>query len=170
MTSPLVATFQDFRRILGVCPCCGEVFRLTDLQISYRAKPRRTWLDALEAAEEKLRRAEERFEEQEEKIREVARERGRQELPRLLRNAEPVFACRGFFAQDVKPLFDPVDYVIFAGMSRSASVTQIVLFDGPPMSQSRENIQRSIRRVIEAANYEWKTVRMGKDGRVMAGR
>src|SRR3989442_1227733 len=43
------ATFQDFRRVLGVCPCCGEAFRLTDLVIAYRAKPAATWLDNLDA-------------------------------------------------------------------------------------------------------------------------
>jgi predicted Holliday junction resolvase-like endonuclease len=167
--SALVATFQDFRRILGVCPCCGEVFRLTDLMISYRAKPKATWLDELEASEKRQQRSDDRFAENEQLIRDRAKERGRRELPRLLREAEPIFACRGYFAQDVKPLFDPVDYVIFAGMNRSVSVTRIVLFDGPALSQVRERVQRSIRRTLDAGNYEWRTVRMGKDGRIHNG-
>src|SRR3989304_3518192 len=44
--SALVATFQDFRRILGGWPCCGEVFRLTDLMIAYPANPAVTWLES----------------------------------------------------------------------------------------------------------------------------
>ncbi len=164
MKSPLVATLQDFRRILGVCPCCGEIFRLTDLMIAYRAKPAVTWLDSLEAREDRQQRAEDTFAEDEQRIRDLAKERGRRELPRLLREAEPVFACRGYFAHDVKPLFDPVDYIIFDGMNAAGGVTRIVLFDGPALGQARERVQRSIQRALEAGNYEWKTVRMGKDG------
>jgi predicted Holliday junction resolvase-like endonuclease len=170
MTSPLVATFQDFRRILGVCPCCGEVFRLADLKIAYRARPTVTWLDRLEAEEDRQERAEDRFAEDEQRIRELARERGRRALPRLLREAEPVFACRGYFAHDVKPLFDPVDYIVFDGMNGSPGVKRVVLFDGPGARHVRERAQRSIQRALEAGNYEWKTVRMAKDGRIQPER
>jgi predicted Holliday junction resolvase-like endonuclease len=168
MKSPLVATLQDFRRILGVCPCCGEIFRLSDLTIAYRAKPPVTWLDRLEAAESRQQRAEDEFADEEQRIRELAKERGRQALPRLLREAEPVFACRGYFAHDAKPLFDPVDYVIFDGMNAAPGVRRIVLFDGPALGHARERVQRSIQRALEAGNYEWRTVRMGKDGRIRA--
>lgn len=166
MKSPLIATLQDFRRILGVCPCCGELFRPTDLLIAYRAKPFVSWLDKLEAAEDRQQRAEDKFAEDERRIRELAKARGREALPRLLREAEPVVACRGYFAHDVKPLFDPVDYIIFDGMNASPAVTRIVLFDGPALGHARERVQRSIQRTLEAGNYEWKTVRMGKDGRI----
>ncbi|OGK82636.1 MAG: hypothetical protein A2X52_11880 [Candidatus Rokubacteria bacterium GWC2_70_16] len=156
MKSALVATFQDFRRILGVCPCCGEVFRLTDLMIAYRAKPAVTWLDSLEADEGRQQRVEDRFAEDEQRIRELAKERGRRALPRLLREAEP--------------LFDPVDYIVFDGMNASPAVTRIVLFDGPALGHARERVQRSIQRALEAGNCEWKTVRMGKDGRIQPER
>ena len=169
MKRTVVASFQDFRRILGLCPCCGDIFRLTDIEISYHATPQRTWLDDLEAAEERLERAEAKFECEEERIREVARERGRRQLPRLLKKAEPMFASRGYFAQDAKPIFDPIDYVIFSGLSRLSFTKNVVMFDGPALSSGRRNIQRSIKRVIEAGNYEWRTVRMGKDGRIRAG-
>src|SRR5262249_19127368 len=141
MRSPLVATFQDFRRILGVCPSCKEIFRLTDLLISYRATPRTTWLDELEIAEDRQQSEEDRFEEHKAKITELAKELGHRELPRLLAQAEPIFACRGYFAQDVKPLFHPVDYVIFAGMNASGSISRVVLFDGPALSHERERLQ-----------------------------
>jgi len=86
------------------------------------------------------------------------------------RGAEPVFACRGYFAHDVKPLFDPVDYIIFDGINAPSAVTRIVLFDGPALGHARERTQRSIQRALEAGNYEWKTVPMGKDGRIQPER
>ena len=64
----------------------------------------------------------------------------------------------------MKPLFDPIDFVIFDGMNRKDHVKRVVLFDGPPDDRPREKIQRSIARAIRAGNYEWKTVRMDKNG------
>jgi predicted Holliday junction resolvase-like endonuclease len=170
MTPALLATFRDFRRILGVCPCCGEIFRLTDLMIAYRDRPAATWLDRLEATERRQERAEARFADDEQRIRDLAKARGRKALPGLLREAEPVFACRGYSAHDVKPLFDPVDYVIFDGMNEAPAVRRIVLSDGPALGHARERVQRSIQHALKAGNYEWKTVRMGKDGRVQPER
>jgi predicted Holliday junction resolvase-like endonuclease len=124
----------------------------------------------LEAAEERLERAEARFECEEERIRETARERGRRQLPRLLKKAEPMFASHGYFAQDAKPLFDPIDYVIFSGLNRSSFTNNIVMFDGPALSPGRRKVQRSIQRAIEVGKCKWRTVRMGKDGRIQVGR
>jgi predicted Holliday junction resolvase-like endonuclease len=163
---PIVAVFEDFRNILGVCPCCGEVFRLSDLQLSYRGTPRRTWLDALEAAEDRQERAEERFEEREGAIRAAAQERGRRQLPKLLRKAEPIFSVRGYYPQDAKALFDPVDFIIFHGMNREKDVKRVVLFDGPPGDKARERVQRSVRRALRAGNVSWRTVRLSKDGKI----
>ncbi len=168
MKPPLVTVLEDFRNILGLCPHCGEFFRLTEIAISYRSRPRQTFLDALETEEDRLDRAEQRFEEQKEEIREAARKRGRNQLPRLLRKAEPIFSCRGFFPQDAKALFDPIDFVVFDGMNRKGRIDRIVLFDGPPDSREREKVQRSVQRSVRAGNYEWRTVRVGRDGRIDA--
>jgi len=147
-----------------------ELFCLTDLMLAYRAKPAVAWLDRLEADEDHQQRAEDRFAEDEQRIREVAKEGGRQALPDLLREAEPVFACRGYFAHDVKPLFDPVDYIVFDGMNASSAVKRVVLFDGPALGHARERVQRSVQRALEAGNCKWRTVQMGKDGRIQGDR
>ncbi len=166
MKHPLVAILEDFQNILGLCPHCGEFFRLTDIAISYQGRPRRTFLDGMEAEEDRLDRAEDRFEERKEEIREAARERGRRQLPRLLKKAEPIFSCRGFFPQDAKALFDPIDFIVFDGMNRKQRIDRVVLLDGPSDGREREKVQRSVERSVHAGNYEWRTVRVGKDGRV----
>lgn len=53
-----------------------------------------------------------------------------------------------------------------AGMNASPAVTWIVAFDGSALGPAREPVQRSIQRTLEAGNYEWRTVRTGKDGRI----
>lgn len=167
MKPPLVAALEDFRNILGICPCCGEFFRLTEIQIFYRARPSRTWFDKLEEMMARVERAEDRFSETEERIRKLARQRGRRQLPALLRVCEPILSPRGFFPQDAKALFDPVDFVIFDGMNRDEMVHRIVLLDGTPDSRARERIQRSIESVVHQGNYEWRTIRLEKNGQIV---
>jgi hypothetical protein len=55
-------------------------------------------------------------------------------------------------------------------MNASPVVTRILLFDGPALGGARGRVQRSIQRTLEAGNFEWKTVRMGKDGRIQPER
>jgi hypothetical protein len=55
-------------------------------------------------------------------------------------------------------------------MNAPSAVTRVVLFDGPALGHARERVQSSIQRSLEAGNYEWRTVRMGKDGRIQPER
>jgi hypothetical protein len=41
--------FQLFRKILCVCPCCGELVRLSDLRLKTKGEVEKTWLDDYEA-------------------------------------------------------------------------------------------------------------------------
>jgi predicted Holliday junction resolvase-like endonuclease len=157
---------EDFRNILGICPHCDRFFRLTDISLSYRTKPRRTFLDTLEKDEGRLEKAQERFQELRGEIREQARERGRRQLPKLLKKADSIFSRRGYFPQDAKALFDPIDFIVFDGMNQKDRVRRIVLFDGPADGRVRETVQRSTRRAVKAGNYEWRTVKVDEDGKI----
>ncbi len=167
MKAPIVAAFQDFQRIMVVCPKCGGIHLLSELKLSYGAKARPTWLDALRREEKKIEAAEERFEEQRTELQEAAREKGRRQLPALLKKSVPE-ACRlGYYPQDMKAMFDPVDFVVFDGMSLKGQVRRVVLLDGPPKNRRRERVQRSLAKVLKKGNYEWRTVRLGEDGRIV---
>ena len=48
----------------------------------------------------------------------------------------------------------------------SSRVERVVLFAGPAESRDRARIQRSIEAAIKTGNYQWRTIRMGKDGRI----
>jgi predicted Holliday junction resolvase-like endonuclease len=163
----VLATFQDLQRILVVCPRCGGIHRLSELKLSYRAKPKRTWLDELRDKVRRMDLAEERFEEQKSELRGRAQEKGRRQLPSMLKKCVPGISRLGYYPQDLKPMFDPVDFVVFDGMTQRDSVRKLVLLDGPPRDKRRERIQNSLRRVLKLGSYEWRTVRLGADGRVL---
>jgi predicted Holliday junction resolvase-like endonuclease len=162
----LVPLFNELKRIYGICPCCGEPFRLSEADLFTRVVPPKTVFEKTDDAYSRLDRQFERFEENEEEIREAARHLGQLEARRRLREIAPFWTARRIDPQDVKLLFHPVEYVVFRGMQndRCASVDFV---DRPPANRDRERIHRSLDGAIEAGNLEWQTFRIGDDGRVM---
>jgi predicted Holliday junction resolvase-like endonuclease len=162
----LVTLFNELKRIYGICPCCREPFRLSEAELYTRTAPPRTVFERMDDAYLRLERRVEKFEEDEDEIREEARQRGKLEARRRLREIAPFFVSRKIDPQDVKLLFHPVEYVVFRGMQndRCGSVDFI---DHPAVSRDRERIQRSLDDSIRAGNLEWQTIRIDEDGRVM---
>lgn len=167
MKQGFLSDFHDFQKILVICPDCGEIYRLSELKLFYRGKVKHTWFDNLRAKEQKVEKMEEKFEEEREKIKEEAQEKGRKQLPKLLRKCLPVICDHGYYPQDVKTLFDPIDFVVFDGMNLKKNVKRVVLFDGPPCDKRREKIQTSIKNAIKKGNYDWHTVKLDENGKII---
>lgn len=162
----LLDVFDQQKRIYGICPCCGEPFRLSDTTLYTKTAPPKTVFEKMDDERARLDRQAERFDAREEEIREEARRLGQIEARRRLRTIAPFFVARKIDPHDVKLLFHPVEYVVFRGMQtdRCASVDFI---DHPARSRERERIQRSLDHAIRAGNLEWQTFRIGDDGRVV---
>jgi predicted Holliday junction resolvase-like endonuclease len=162
----LVELFNELKRIYGICPCCGEPFRLSEAALFTKAAPPKTVFETIDDAHSRLERQIQKFADREEEIREEARRLGQREAHRRLREIAPFFVARRIDPQDVKLLFHPVEYVVFRGMQdgRCASVDFI---DHPPADRDGARIQRSIDSAIRAGNLEWRTFRIREDGRVV---
>jgi predicted Holliday junction resolvase-like endonuclease len=166
MRNDLLHYFTLQRAIFGVCPCCGEVFRLSDATVFVKVKPEKDWMDKLDAEDERLGRAEERLEEQKEELREKARAKARLEANRLIRRIDPVFAPRRLNPDDAKPILHPVDFVVFNGMKTQPAIRNLVLLDHETRSPERKRLQKSIERAVSKKRYEWRTLRVSEDGTV----
>ncbi len=167
MIDDIVRFFAIQRNIFGLCPCCGEIFRLSDCRVYLRTKPQKDWMDILESKDNHLNRKEEKIDEIEEALREKARAAGRRMARRAITRIDPVFAPRHLNADDAKVLFHPVDYVVFCGMKDSGIVKEIVLLDRKAEAPKRRRVQRSIEKVVEAGKYDWLTVRVQNDGTIV---
>ena len=167
MKSELLASFHDFQRVLILCPKCGQIHRLSDMKLSYRGKPKITWLDKLWSDMRAIERAEERFEEKREELKEKVREQAQRQIPTMLRKCVPTVCKHGYYPKDLKTMFDPIDFVIFDGMNQKDQVKKVVFFDGPAHDKRREKAQNSIKKMIKKGNYDWHTVRLGGDGKIV---
>jgi predicted Holliday junction resolvase-like endonuclease len=167
MSSDIVRFFAVQRSIFGLCPCCGELFRLSDTRVFLKTRPKKDWMDILRARDARLDGVEERIDSAEEALREKARIVGRRSARLAVRRIDPVFAPRRLNADDAKVLFHPVDYVVFRGMKEQGTIREIILLDGETRAPDRIRLQKSVEKVIETGNYEWLTVRVQEDGSVV---
>jgi predicted Holliday junction resolvase-like endonuclease len=165
MQSTLGHLFGEFGHILGICPCCGELFRLTDARPYLKRKPMRSPLDDIEEEEGRLARAGERLDDREAEHRERAAILGQRRAKRRLRNIDQTFSGSGLDPQDVKVIFDPVEYIVFDGMS-NGSVKRVVFMAHPPTNRYEEGVTASLDRTVKRGNYEFKTLRVTDDGKI----
>src|SRR3989338_8622101 len=110
----LFEEFQELRKILCLCPCCGELVRVSDLKLKVKGSKINTWLDDYERKQQLLANKVESFEEKKSKLREKAVEIGRKEAHRVFNNAiSPEFKALKLDPFDLKPIFNPIDFIAF---------------------------------------------------------
>jgi len=166
MTTSIVDYFQALRSILCVCPCCGELVRLSDLKFTHRGKAPRTWLDTHEGKIRGLEKKEEKFGEREEEVREAAREKGRRKIPGIIRKIDPTFTKLGFHPKDVKALMHPVDFVVFEGLADGSKIRNVSLVARARKAPRLTSIRRSIKKAVDKKSGEWQTLRVDAEGQI----
>jgi predicted Holliday junction resolvase-like endonuclease len=163
----LFEEFQLFRRILCVCPCCGNLVRVSDLRLKAKGTAIRTWLDDQEKKEQELIKRETRFEETEEKLRELAREKGREAAEKVFHRAIcPSLQVLNLDPFDVKPILHPVDFVVFKGMTKEQSISDIILLTRQHNCPSLNPIREQIKTAISQHRYDWQVARIDEQGNI----
>ncbi|MGD0549266.1 MAG: Holliday junction resolvase-like protein [Candidatus Bathyarchaeia archaeon] len=163
----LAGFFETQRIIFGICPHCQALFRLSDIKISYKRRFSKDWFDNLQDEEEEAEEERMKLQETLQEIRRKTVERSRRvHLPKMLRQADPVFTPLGYYPQDVKAIFDPLDFVIFDGMNLHQKVKRIVFVDEQTTNSEIRRVQSSIQAAIRKDRYEFQSVRLTKTGQI----
>lgn len=166
MTGDLLEAFRQFRSILCLCPCCGEMSRLSDLRLRSGGAAPGTWLDEYEARAAEVKRKEEEFQGEREAIREAAVKRGRAKVPAIARNLmDPRIAATGYNPYDIKALLHPVEFVVFDGMD-AGEIRDVVLLSKGSGSDAMRDLARSVAGAVESGRYDWKVARVSQGGDV----
>ena len=160
-----VEAFTGFQRLYGLCPCCGELFRLSEAAIFVSTPPPKTDFDKLREEEDKLEAAMSRFEGIEEGVREGARAKGKAAAKSRLAAIAPFFTAKKIDPNDVKVLFDPILYLVFQGMTDGAC-KQLQFVDPPPDTPERVKLHRTLTSALRAGSVEWRTLEVQDDGRI----
>ena len=163
----LFGEFQQFRRIICVCPICGDLVRVSDLRLKTKGPAVRTWLDDFEIKVKRLSKKEELFGEKEGKLREKAREKGRKEAEKAVRRAIcPSLKALKLDPFDVKPILHPIDFVVFKGMNKKETISDIILLTKPYDCPSLNSIRRDIKTAVSKNKYDWQVARIDEKGNI----
>lgn len=160
--------FRYQRQIFGICPCCGEFFRLSDCKIAQDEKEPSDWLEKLKNEDRQLTNREAKLEQQLETLRVEARNEGRKTAGRLVKKVDKVFTPQKLNPDDAKVIFHPVDYLVFNGMKNQQveGLKNIIFLDAAQKLKEAKTIQRSLEKAIEQEKYEWLTLRVRNDGQI----
>ena len=148
--------FQQFRRILCVCPCCGEIVRVSDLRLKTKGHDVGTWLDDFEKKQLELSKEEELFGEKEGELREKAFHKAI--CPSLKRLKLDPF--------DVKPILHPVDFVVFNGMNKEETISDIIFLSKTFDCTSLNSIRCDIKNAVTNNKYDWQVARIDTQGNI----
>ena len=163
----LLDVFQSFRRVLCICPCCGEMMRLSDLHLKYTGRAPRTWLDKHELKLLSQEKKEKFFEEKEAEMREKSVERGRKKVPILIKRCLcPEFRKLKYNPYDIKAIMHPVDFIVFDGLNDEVELRNVTFLSRKTSDQEQNVILESIRKTLDKKNYDWKVSRITMDGKV----
>ena len=164
----LLEQLQEFRKILCICPCCGEIVRVSDLRLKLKGTAIKTWLDEYQKKEQDIGKKEERFDEREEKLREIAREKGRKEAEKVFNKAIlPSFKALKLDPFDVKPILNPIDFVVFKGMNKKEVISDVIFLSKEYKIPSLQLIRQQIQKSIVQKNYEWQVARIDENGKIL---
>lgn len=162
----LFEVFQEFRRVLCLCPCCGSIVRLSDLHLKVKGPVIKTWFDDYEKKLLKLEEKEEQFDEQEEKLREKAREKGRKQAQSVFNECiDSKFKSLKLDPFDIKPILHPVDFVVFKGMNND-NINSIMLLSRYCKNPDLCTLRKHIQNLVLANRYEWQVARITADGKM----
>ena len=171
------------QRIAGVCPCCGEIFQLSEAKFIFpRKSPPKSELSDiykqmkntdvmeknLERREVSLERFNKKVEGEYQDLRDKALKKGRISAKRKLKQMDSHFSGKGFDPQDVKIIFDPVEFVIFNRLNDGGNpVDKVIFYGDEPRSRRQENVMKSIESIIEKGAFEFSVLRVTDSGELL---
>jgi predicted Holliday junction resolvase-like endonuclease len=168
----LAQTIDGIQELLAICPCCGEIFRLVEGKFIFPQKrPEPCEYLELIAREQRLSDEEDRLDSAEERFEEELRvqkqrfiELGRRRAKKKLKKIDPTFSAKDIDPQDVRVIFDPVEYLVFHGLNSDEGVDLVEFVSRSPESRAEETIAESIERTIRNGDVEFETLHMRDDG------
>ena len=163
----LFEEFQGFRKILCVCPDCGRIVRLSDLKIKVKAEADNTWLDYYEYRKKLICDREAEFDAVKAELREAAVIEGRRQAEAVFNKAiKRDFRRMKYDPIDIKPVLNPVDFLVFKDMNKCEEITDLVFLskklDNPLINRLREQVKASVKN----KSYEWLVARIDEEGKI----
>lgn len=146
----------------ALCPCCDEPISLKDAGLFYldQFTPEAKVLYVQHKKE--LKEREKELKEQRKSISQRSQVGAKAvNVGFILERLAPTMAGFRFDRNDCRSLFDPIDYVIFEGLSKKNSVTKILFTDIKTGGARLSGKQKEIKNLVEKKKIAWDMYRPG---------
>lgn len=171
--SVLTTFIQGGQRLIAQCPHCEELFQILHARFQFPSKDpgRCDYADLLALKHttgrlgNRLWRARERQDSVLEILRARATAQGQRQMRKQLLKIDQVFSAQKINPQDVKVMFDPVDYVVFHGLN-GRGVKEIRFVNHEPESRQQERLVKAIAKVIKTGDIGFSVLRVNHDGAI----
>ncbi len=163
----LFKDFLEFRRILCLCPCCGEIKRVSDLKLKTKGKGVQTWLDEFESKERSVEKKEDKFAEIAADLRQKATERGRLSAEKAINSfVSPSLKALKLDPFDIKAIMNPIDFIVFKGMTKHDEIDQILLLSKQVKNNALNTLRSQVEKAVKNKAYDWNLARIGEKGKI----
>jgi len=146
------------------CPCpeCGQQFLLKDSGLFYLDDFSQQAKDLYQQELKKLKEQEQETKDMRKAIKKTSKTGAQAvNIGFLLERLTPCMHTFPFEHNDCRSLFDPIDYLIFNGLSDQHSVNKIVFMDIKTGQARLSKSQKEIRAIVEQKHVSWDTYKMG---------
>lgn len=152
----LSQNFLDFIRVedqlAGLCPLCNQLIRVSEMELFYIPDRKDDVLRTLRDKERELT-------EQEKAIRADAAKRSRAALlGSLMEQVGPLLPGFKHDLNDLRALWDPVDFVAFNGIGVQRKVDSITFLDIKTGEARLSPVQKTIKDTVESGKVYFETV------------
>jgi predicted Holliday junction resolvase-like endonuclease len=148
----VIAALQNDKRFQGTCPACMENFRLSDATLfALDQKPPREALEAIGEIREEIRTRRAELAKRKERMT-IRAERTAQavNIGKIVEKILPSFPSFSYATGDCRALFEPIDYLIFSGLTNRAQVDSLVFVDVKSGKARLNEAQKRIKERVES--------------------
>jgi len=170
--------FHHAQRILCRCPNpdCGEISRLSKIDIKSGKESKPTWLDEYEESVGAYYTDKDEYErtkkDEQEKLRAKGRKQATKNVKKIMKKSliSNYQKIMNYDPYDIKVIGNPVDLVVFDGatkikekvkygikLTKKDVVKEVVLLSKKTSNPYLKKLHKSIDEVIQNKEYEWKT-------------
>lgn len=147
----LIAELQANGRFKATCPSCGEDFRLVDAEL-FLANGNRpaAAVTAFEAMRERMKDHKREVTVRRDRITKRAEITARAvNIGKIVEKIVPSFATFTYPIGDCRALFEPIDYIVFSGLSNGGRVESVSFIDIKSGGARLSAMQRTIKGIVE---------------------
>jgi predicted Holliday junction resolvase-like endonuclease len=147
----LITELQRDQRFKATCPACMEDFALADAVLfALDGEPPAAALAALKAMRARIKERKAALRESRERMTKGARRTAEAvNLSMIVEKIVPSFPSFGYEAGDCRAMFEPIDYLVFSGLTTENQVEAIYFLEVKSGNARLTGSQQSIKKAVE---------------------